>query len=58
MMTFENAMGAMHTPEYSKWSESPDPGGKEMIALIWFNWIAMFIFNVVILLNFLIAFIS
>ena len=56
-------MGAMITPVYEKWSEmiksNTDPElAYTMISLTWFVWLFIIIFNVIVLLNFLIAFIS
>ena len=63
LFTFQNSMGAMMTPAYERWSgmieSDTDPKlAYTMISLTWFIWLFVIIFNVIVLLNFLIAFIS
>ena len=61
LFTFQNSMGAMMTPAYGRWSDMVKSDPKlayTMISLTWFIWLFVIIFDVIVLLNFLIAFIS
>jgi hypothetical protein len=61
LYNFQNSMGAMITPQYDMWAERMDTepdSGYAMVLLVWLVWLLVIIFNVVILLNFLITFIS
>ena len=58
---FQNSLGELSVPQYQRWTDLKDTQPKTamfMIAFVWILWLTIIVFNVVILLNFLITFIS
>lgn len=73
LMTYQNSIGNFYLPKYELWEKNykdsitPPLGGEAeenkhsarfMICLCWFVWFSITVFNVIVLLNFLITIIS
>jgi hypothetical protein len=56
IQTFRNSIGDIDVPVYEAWfPELPDISDYFLISLIWTFWFLNIVFNLIVLLNFLIA---